>query len=406
MTMRFIVHSTLLICAVASLAACGSDDADSPDGAVDDDGPLYAMTIVVPTPDGASTSYLITTPSLSGELDPGDGIEGRMGHVYGIDGNPAVWVVDDSGTTVNRWTLGDDGALGLDQTISVANLGIQDMESMLWQGRFASPELHVFSDNAAGDLVRWNPSTMELEGALALELPGSPENGYPQFWESKLRPDGTIVTSWLDDSGDEILSGTLVFNEEATEILGRDDWALPDGRQTTFARGGMLADGTVYAGPTQSCDEAEDGTLFDCGPVFVNRVLPDASEYDREWQADLSELTGLDNDWHGNERIFHVAGDDVFFALQLGSDVVSETKWFVADAELSEASEIDGGGYVGDGSEYAIAVDGRVFIPDWLGVFEEDWQGNTPVYEITEDGLVPTFSIAGGGQIYNIVRIR
>lgn len=228
---------------------------------------------------------------------------------------------------------------------------------------------------------------------------------------SRIRPDGTVITSWArrnyddEESLEGTVAGVLVFNEDGTEIVDRDEWDVPDKRWITFSNDGMTKDGTVYAGPSQACDAEGE-----CGPVLVNRVLPGEAGYDREWEKDLSELTGLDSDWRGSDRCFHVHGDKIYFVMEEIPDLntweVTGTKWFVADDELSEVEEIPANGFAGTAGEYIIPVDGRMFVPDWTGIWDADFEGDTQFYEITEDGLEPVFTIAGGGLVYNIVRVR
>lgn len=369
------------------------------------------MAVLAPAPDGSTVNYLVTAASLDAgvEIDARDGIEDVGSAAWGIDGYPAVWMED--GLTIHRWGLRDDGSLALEETLSLANLGV---ELNQWQGAFVSPALAVADDNGiSNELVRWNPTTMEIEQALPLGFPGPAEDRYPQIWESKVRPDGTIITSTsycLDDACASPVSGLLTFNADATEIIGRDEWQVPDGRAMLFARGGLASDGTVYAGPIQACTEDETGNPPTCGPLIVNRVAPGSTTYDRNWQANLHELTGLGPDWGGGDvdRKLHVAGDQIFFALHQTTPegTATATKWFVTDTEFSAAREIPNGGFIGDTSAYVLAVDGRLFIPDWLSVWDPDFNGNTPFYEITPDGLVPAFSIAGAGLVYNILRIR
>lgn len=395
--------------ALAGASGCASDAASSVNP-IPEDGPLYAMVVTVPTPDGeSSVNYLVAAPSLEAgaEVNPAGGVEGTLSIVYGVGQQPSVWG-DNADPTLSRWGL-REGLFGLDETISFANLGLLDVYNPIWHGALLSPELAVMGNDLTGELVRWNPTTMQIEGVLPLGLPGSPDGRYPTLWETKVRPDGTVISSWyreLYDDADNLVSstaGTLTLNQDATQIIEREEWEIGEKRRVSFARGGLLADGTVYTSPSQSCDDVA------CGPVVVHRVLPGATAYDREWQGNLSQLTGLSTDWvRGTDGYFYALNDRVFFSLQHTEEGErpAEVKWFVADAELSTAREIPTAGFLGSGAEYVFQVDGRLFMPDWRAVVSAGSRGDTPVYEITEDGFVPAFSITGGGIVYNVVRIR
>lgn len=392
-------------------AESGDDAPKSDKGDESDEGALYAMTVFAPQADESYVSYLVTVDSLEQgtEVNPRDGIEGSMGSVAGIDSHPAIWAPDDQSPTATRWELSKKGVLTHDQTISFANLGLEYVD--LWSGVFVSPELHVFGDASAGELVRWNPKTMEILGTLPLELPGSPEEGYPWLAGTTIRPDGTLITSWayerFDDEGkvESREAGTVVFNKDAAEIVDRAEWEVPDARWMNFARAGLANDGTIYFQPTRVCETNEDG-VESCGPSLVNRVLPGQTAYDRDWEADLSKLTGLDDEWASSDSLFHVGSDRIVFGMVRDDNGHSETKWFVSNDAIEEAKEIAGGDFRGAGYECLIAVGGRLFVGDWFGVHKQDFEGNTPYYEVTAEGLKPAFEVPGGVEVYNIVRIR
>lgn len=394
------------------LIACGSSGSTAlEDDKVPEDGPLYAMTVFMPQPDGNPVSYLLTVPSLEAgaEWSARDGIEGTMSNVLGIAAEPAVWTGDLYSPIIDRWGMRERAGLGLEQTVSFANLGVASVDTA--NGAFVTPELYVVFNSATGELVRWNPRTMELEGTLQLDLPGSLEEGYPWITGTNVRPDGTIIASWQrevwNDAGrfEASFSGTLVLNPAATQIIGRDEWQAPEGRGMSLGVGAMTSDGTVYSAPSQACEQHDDGT-WTCGDWLVSRVLPGSAGYDRPWVANLSALTGLTNDWEADARVFRVVGDQIYFMLhQEEGDEYVATRWFVAQDDFTEVREVPGGELIVE-SGYLIAADGRLFVADLTGRLDDGWAGDTPFYEVTEDGFLPAFSIAGGGIVDNIVRIR
>jgi hypothetical protein len=371
--------------------------------------PLYAMALSTWNPDlSQGVTYLVTVDSLDAgtEISAGDGIEiPWWTGSFGIDKYPALWIHGDVETVVERWGLTNAGLLEREGTVSFANLGFQGSPGFVWLGDniFLSPELALMCGRGQfNELVRWNPTSMQVLPSLPLQLPGSLDDGFAELAGGSPRSDGTLILGWTHEQ----TVGFVTLNQDATQVLGQDQFpaglagGMPEGTSTA-------SDGTVYVGPlvAQGADEAGNPTY---GPPIVYRIAAGATQYDRDWQVNLLELTAFEGAYDaaynaGMRGTFFVDGQSAYFAFRAPEVAAS---WFRWDLETNEVRRLPNTSHVGDPSDFLIRVGERWFVQDATNVFDADSSTDNPFFEITEDGVVPAFYVRGGGAAWEIWQIR
>jgi hypothetical protein len=377
---------------------------------------VYAMTVHAFGPD-STTSYLVATPSLEAGnvLDLDTAIElPDYANVSGIPGEPYVWLGYDTSPIIERWDLAADGSFDRGPSVSFANLGAASVSPDA-QGAFISTELAAVPNQATGELVFWNPSSMEIIDSLALEIPD--REGIPAYVRSTTaRPDGTLLLSYYYLSGEgefADVAGIVVVDPEGLEIIGRDEW---EGCNYNYAR--AAEDGTVYL--TVGAQWIQGSLVYaDGGPWLAEpcllRVLPDATEFDRSLDSHvLAELAGGREitgnlELAGDGEAYFVAWQDELmteeFTVDNFDDVRFSTpayKWYRWQLGSDQASEVPGDPFAALPS--VSTIDGRLFYSDQRLVGANGGRGIAPNYELTPSGPLPAF--IAYGTIWNVLRVR
>jgi len=384
-------------------------------GAETAEGSVYAMTTHAFGPD-TTTSYLVALSS----LDEGDvmnldtAIElPDYANVAGIVGEPFVWLGYDSSPIIERWDLDAEGRFQPGPRLSFANLGAATVSPDA-QGTFISLELAAVPNQQTGELVFWNPTTMEIVGALDLEIPE--RNGVTPLVRSTVaRPDGSLLLSYyyISAEGDfEDGAGIVIVDPSGPAVVARDEW---QGCNYNYAR--LAADGSVYL--TVNASWTQRSLIYETGPWLAEtcllRILPGATQFDRDFDPkSLVSLAGgrriagnleLIND----HQAFFVAWQDELrteaFTVENFDDVQFSTpayKWYFWDMASGQASEVPGEPFAALPS--VNIVDGRVLYSDQRSASDNGGRGRVPFFELTAAGSTPAFT--GIGTTWNVLRIR
>jgi len=379
-------------------------------------GSLYAMTVHAFGPD-STTSYLVTVPSLEeGNLmDLDTAIElPDYANVGGISGEPFVWLGYSNSPTVERWDLDASGRFVRGPTLSFANLGASSVSPDA-QGAFISRELAAVPNQDTGELIFWNPTSMEIVGSLDLEIPE--RDGVPPLVRSTTaRPDGTLLLSYyyLSAEGRFVdVAGIVVVDPSGPSVLGRDEW---EGCNYNYARD--AADGTVYLTVNASWIQGRlvypDGGPWVATPCLL-RVLPGATEFDRGFVPEvLSGLAGgrqiTGNLEPTSEReAFFVAWQDELVTAELTPEnfddmryTIPAYKWYLWDIVGAQAVEVPGEPFAA--LPEINVVDGRMWYSDQRLAGDNGGLGVVPFYELTPTGPKPAF--IGFGTTWYMVRVR
>jgi hypothetical protein len=174
---RAVVAATL----VMSLSACG-DVAPGDASSEPLDGPLYAVSHSVYTPDGA-TSYLTLVDSLGRgpRVDLRKSLEfGGGARAYGPAETDTVYVTSSERGTITEVSYGPDGTPQIGRSVSFENFGV----SATTGGNvhlFVAPKKAYFVSQETLEVVVWDPSAMAITTTISLELVehlASPAGGY------------------------------------------------------------------------------------------------------------------------------------------------------------------------------------------------------------------------------------
>jgi hypothetical protein len=191
-----------------------------------------------------------------------------------------------------------------------------------------------------------------------------------------------------DGWGYEPCTGVLILNDDATEIIGRDEY---DGCEAILpSRGKPAPDGSVYFGPTAEFVPSTDCTL---------RVLDGETEFDDDFGA-RKAFEGSDRmvGRHGFAQF--VGGRAVFPMIDEGVEPYgAPARWYSWDLE-SEAAELLPGDNEGSVDPEGITVDGRLFFRG------NEADGATQYYEVTESGVIPAFRVTRSVLVGSMVRLR
>lgn len=409
-----------------AMSACSSDGVtviDSrpaspgePDAPAETPESVYAMTVHAFGPD-ATTSYLVTVPSLDAGtvMDLDTAIElPDYANVSGIEGEPHVWLGYDASPTIERWDLGDDGRFERGPTLSFANLGASYVSPDA-QGAFVSKELAAVPNQQTGELIFWNPTSMEIIGSLDLEL--ADREGIPPLVRSTTaRPDGTLLLSYyhIDAEGNFAdVAGIIVVDPAARAVIARDEWA---GCNYNYAR--ATADGTVYL--TVGAQWIQGSLIYpEGGPWLAEpcllRIRPDATQFDRDFDPNV--LAGLAGGRHITGNLELATGSEAFFVAWHEELMTEELtvenfdsvrltmpayKWYHWDMASNQATEVAGDPFAA--LPTVNTIDGRMFYSDQRLVGDSGGLGIAPNYELTPNGPRPAF--IAYGTIWAMLRVR
>lgn len=397
------------------LCGCGSDEQDA--GAALTTGPVYAVMTNIGGPEG-DVSYLATLGSLDAghvlDLDASVEFPGTKS-ILGATGSGSVWVTSWDEPTVERWDLNASGKLEPGPVVSFAGLGVTNTGYASLSRAF-TPARAAFYSSEIGELIQWNPTTMELIDTVPLEIPDNgaipPGEGWVQ-----LRPDGSVVVNYFYLDGDWVLGdrvGIKVVDWETSRVIGGDEWEGCN----YLGRGSQKSDGTLYY--TALAQWVQDGLVWPGEPTTAVscalRVLPGETTFDRAFEPnDLGALVGgkavtgsleILND----ERAYFVAWDDELVPEPLTPENFDDLRystpawrWYTWDLQTAEATLVDAEPFASQPD--ILWADGRALFRDQRLTSDRGGGGITPLYELTAHGTLEAAFI-GYGSVDSIVKVR
>lgn len=369
--------------------------------------PLYAVMYEV-YDDVGSTSYLSLLDSLDIEqIDTSQAREygGGRAFVQAYDG--WLFVGDAAAPTVTRYSVGDDGALVTEGSISFANFGLTTGQFDAWNVSFLSPTKAYLFDYTQGTTIIWDPTSMEITGEIAppdeLLRPGLSLEGAPAVLHDGLLlrtfdwvnyDDATYSTDFLlaayDIETDQLVSltpetrcpvpGNLVQQDEAGNVY-YGNWIWP-------------VAGTIMRDAPASC---------------VLRINAGETRFDPEWTFDFSSVT----DGRQGAMFTYLSGGraliSAFHAERTRFDAetdpwsyVGSNNWRVWSVDLTTRSSAPVQGIDFNGGAFTpIQFDGRLLLMVPGG--EEDGYA-TQLYEIIDGQATPRVKLPGWS--YQFVKLR
>jgi hypothetical protein len=211
---------TLCFTACALAAACSDTDSTEVKEHIGSD-PLYlALTRV--WNESETTSYLHVVSS----LDKGTEVDTKQARELGgpaklFSYGQKYWFAVGGGEepTITRYTLDKKGQLAPGDSISLQPYGVADLWDTLY---FVSDTQAYYPDTTNSQLIRWNPTTMQVDKTIA--LPETAREGFLSYYGlTPLVRDDKLLFSvgWFDwEETDSIQpeTGLVEFDTEKDEL--------------------------------------------------------------------------------------------------------------------------------------------------------------------------------------------
>lgn len=372
------------------------------------EGALFAVMYEVYEPNGDSNSYLNLLDDLDiEEVDPGQGREYAGGRAFVQTYGGEVFVGDASAPIVTRYSVGKDGQLVEEDSISFANYGLTTGQFDTWNVTFLSPKKAYLMDFTEGTTIVWDPSSMQILGDIPSPDEFLVEGLSFESSPATVRDDVLFRTvSWVDyDSAEYSREFFLVrYDTEKDEIIDmvtETRCPVPGNLVHTDEAGNIYFSNWVWP--------VAGAIMHDAPEPCVLRINAGEDGFDPDWTLRYQDVT---DGRHG--AMFTYLGDgqalvSAFYDERTSFDAetnpweyVGSMNWRVWNVDLSslEGWPLEGLGYNGGAFTPAV-LDGRQYllVP---GGAEENWA--TQIYEIV-DGRAETRTKLPGWS-YQIVQVR
>lgn len=342
---------------------------------------LYAIANELYNPDNSSTTYVSTFDSLditALDMDKAREIAGRA-DVLAYDGH--VFITSSESPTIKRYTVGDDGKLNDEKTISFASLG-QEMTARMTIAFISPDKAYIGFDSG---FAIWNPTEMTLGGQIEVKDANLPlMRGEMSLSSSSAIVRGDrmyIVYYWIDWStytyAKEQFIG--VFDTKNDKLL----MTVSEERCPGLSANPQLdEDGNIYLSPWFY---NVPSTLTANAPHGCAVRIPKDADKPDDWTLKFNEIAG----GHEGAQLSYISKGRALFSvlrednLKITSDTspfditssVNWETWTVDLKDTSSAKAVDGIA-LGVSTQLNETVDGRtfVFIPgmdfDTVKVFE------------------------------------
>jgi hypothetical protein len=393
----------LLVALAAGSALSGACSSDAAAGKIGghDEGPLYVVHSTVDT-DDVRMGYLVTTSSIDGdvEVDIGKGIEiPGGGYLYAPPGGEFVLLGGSEEPTFTRYELDADGNLRKGKEVSFAGVGVGYTYRHVI---FVSDEQAYFLDESQLQIVRFNPTTMELDRAIPVDdfkcLEASTTFGTPIR-----REDGFYFPRGCWDLDVTSSGASLVHLDPRTDEVTVTHDVRCMGMQI-----GFLADNgdaywfSDYDASVEWTFQRRD-TPHDC----ALRLRAGESTFDAEWELDLTTRTGgvsaIAAVPAGDSRIWVKVFEPSAFDGEIPVDEIDwgrkAWRWGLLDVARDRPVELDQDASLVVSYGYPIMVDGRAFSPASNSDYSE-----TTLTELTETGIEERLHVQG--ELRKIFRLR
>jgi hypothetical protein len=369
------------------------------------EGPLYAVMFEV-YDDLGSNSYLSLFDSLDIEaVDPSTSREFVGGRAYLQTFGGWLFVGEPTSPIVRRYSLGEDGSLQDERSISFANFGLEAGTIDPWNLSFIDEHKAYLFDFREGTHIVWDPTSMEITG----EIPAVPE-----FLREGLSIDGSPAMVRGDRLYRSVFWADYATATYSTEHL----LAVYD--TTTDELEGLVTETRCPApGNLTHMDEAGNiyfsnwiwpvsGTLLrDAPPSCVLRIPAGSDTFDPSWTLSYEELSG----GHQGAMFTYLGEDQALVAIfdeSMSSYDSATDPWELAGREQWNLWRVDLASGTGAPIE-GFPPNSGAYTPALLGdrtlllVPSEGWS-RTDVYELTDEGAVPGLDIPGWS--YAFVQVR
>lgn len=273
--------------------------------ACSDSEPLVDESPAEPSDTAAESAYIVATRIWDEAStrsyfhvvnDLGDKTQVRPSEALEVPGSARLFSLGDLGwfgiggaeePTITKYQLDGKNRLVEKETISLQGYGVDS----LWPTMYVvSPTKVYHPDRAGQQLIVWNPTTMEIEGAIG--LPETNRDGFLALYGygSAMRGDKLLFpVGWFDwESEDSVLDETgLVVIDTKTDTVERVD---VDERCAGITETISLPSGDSYFVSSALGAAAHELGRLDVAPCAL-RIGADSDEFDAQYALSLSDLT-------------------------------------------------------------------------------------------------------------------
>jgi hypothetical protein len=390
---------------LACVTACEDGSSDKQPEAIAEGSPLYAVMYEVYGENDESDSYLSVFDSLDiDELDTKSAREFPAGRAFLQAYNDWVFVGEPAAPNIIRFSVGEDGQLEEDKTLSLADYGEMNASIDDWAVNFISPTKAYYFLGESGVTLVWNPSTMELIG----EIP-APEDFRREGLNTSAAPAAArgdrlfrAIYWQTDDNENSKDTRLLVYDTKNDELVeSSEDARCP----APGNRAWVAEDGTIYF--SNWVWAVSDTLLNGADDTCVLRVQPDAETFDADWSLKFAEIAD------GRQgAMFTYVGEgkgivSIFHDEEVERDETT-TPWDFASAEQWEVWTVDlekrsgepvEGVPLNTGAYTPVTLDNRLFIM----VPTAEWVG-TQMYEVEGNKAEPFVKIPGWSYMFEQIR--
>jgi hypothetical protein len=399
----------LAILSTTLLLACGDDatvtvlGGGGGGGAPNTGEPVYVVFSTIDTPDGRS-GYFVTTPSIEGDVpvDVATGIEEPGGgQLYAPPGEGYFLLGGGETPSFTRYELDAEGNLQRGPTLSLQNLGVAEV----WRHMiFVDASKAYFLDYTQLQVIRFNPTTMELNGVTAVDdfacaevqtefgTPIRREDGFyfpRSCWDLDITSSGTSLVH-LDPVTDQV---TVTHDQRC---MGMQVGFLADsGDAYWFADHDASMEWSVQGRPAP----------HDCGL----RLPAGQDTFDPGWELDLTTRTGgvsaVASVPAGGSSVWVKVFEPAAMPAPVPVEEIDWTlkvwRWGLLDVEADTPVQLDLDSELVVFYGPPIEVDGRQFSPSTT--FSENGD-QTALVELTASGPVERMQVRG--ELRKVIRLR
>lgn len=355
--------------------------------------------------DTTTTSYFHVLPGLGADVtfDLQQALEvpgsAKLYSAYDLG-----WFAIGSGEApiITRYELDAAGTLVPGQSMSLLGQGVTDLWDTLY---FVSPTKAYYPDRPGGQLIVWNPSTMEVTGTVP--LPDTLRPGYLALYGYAPIVRGNellISVGWFDwDVTDSALPETgVVVLDTTTDSVVRFD---TDTRCGGVTQPITLPSGDAYLVSSALAGAAHRLGRLDTAPCAL-RIPAGSNQLDPDYSLSLEGVTGSNlagEPVPAGDYVFLRAFDDTLATMEgpmATWELTSQAawRWLRWDPSASEPAQLsDMTPSTADVSWFQ--VDGRVYGSETTPDYSQ-----TTLIELSAEG--PIRALTAPGFLHGVARVR
>lgn len=270
-----------------TFTACSSDDDSTaePDMIAKD---VYGVFWRVDNPDGRSNYVSLVNGIDEGSVDPSNALEvSGKSRFFAPEGADYFVIADGEDLTFTRYDISENGkSIEEGEQFSVSNKGVTSLQK---RNVFLSDTKAYYIDNTQGQIIIWNPETMEITGSF--DLPSEFADGYmgytTQLGFGKYQLDGDrliIPVGWVNFQNQSHLdkTGLAIVDVKQDKVLSYSE----DERVALAVEPAFVDNGDVYFGVSERYAFSKEARQKENSGGIL-KVASGANEFDQNYDPDF-----------------------------------------------------------------------------------------------------------------------